>query len=54
MTKKIRPQLPQHGLNIWGTADAYGMGPSENMLGGFLKDLLRPGESSSARQVQAV
>ena len=31
----------RHGLNLWDTAYAYGMGISEKMLGGFLKDLPR-------------
>ena len=30
-----------HGLNLWDTAYAYGMGTSEKVLAGFLKDLPR-------------
>lgn len=30
-----------NGLNLWDTAYAYGMGTSEKMLAGFLKDLPR-------------
>ena len=29
------------GLNLWDTAYAYGMGTSEKVLAGFLKDLPR-------------
>ena len=29
-----------NGLNLWDTADAYGMGTSEKVLAGFLKGLL--------------
>ncbi len=31
----------EHGLNLWDTAYAYGMGTSEKLLAGFLKDLPR-------------
>lgn len=31
----------KHGLNLWDTAYAYGMGTSEKVLAGFLKDLPR-------------
>ena len=31
----------KNGLNLWDTAYAYGMGTSEKMLAGFLKDLPR-------------
>ena len=31
----------QNGLNLWDTAYAYGMGTSEKVLAGFLKDLPR-------------
>ncbi len=31
----------EHGLNLWDTAYAYGMGTSERVLGGFLADLPR-------------
>jgi len=31
----------QNGLNLWDTAYAYGMGTSERVLAGFLKDLPR-------------
>ena len=30
-----------HGLNLWDTAYAYGMGASEKVLAGFLKGLPR-------------
>ncbi len=30
-----------HGLNLWDTAYAYGMGTSEKVLAGFLRDLPR-------------
>ena len=30
-----------HGLNLWDTAYAYGMGTSEKVLAGFLKGLPR-------------
>ena len=30
-----------HGRNLWDTAYAYGMGTSEKVLAGFLKDLPR-------------
>jgi len=30
-----------HGLNLWDTAYAYGMGTSEQMLGAFLKGRAR-------------
>ena len=30
-----------NGLNLWDTAYAYGMGTSEKVLAGFLKDLPR-------------
>ncbi len=31
----------KNGLNLWDTAYAYGMGTSEKMLAGFVKDLPR-------------
>ena len=31
-----------NGLNLWDTAYAYGMGTSEKVLAGFLKDLHFP------------
>ena len=39
--KPIFDTAMSHGLNLWDTAYAYGMGTSEKMLAGFLKDLPR-------------
>ena len=39
--KPIFDTAMENGLNLWDTAYAYGMGTSEKMLAGFLKDLPR-------------
>ena len=39
--KPIFDAAMEHGLNLWDTAYAYGMGTSEKVLAGFLKDLPR-------------
>ena len=39
--KPIFDTAMENGLNLWDTAYAYGMGTSEKVLAGFLKDLPR-------------
>jgi len=39
--KPIFDTAMEHGLNLWDTAYAYGMGTSEKVLAGFLKGLER-------------
>ena len=39
--KPIFDTAMEHGLNLWDTAYAYGMGTSEKVLAGFLKGLPR-------------
>ena len=39
--KPIFDTAMENGLNLWDTAFAYGMGTSEKVLAGFLKDLPR-------------
>ena len=39
--KPIFDTAIENGLNLWNTAYAYGMGTSEKVLAGFLKDLPR-------------
>ena len=39
--KPIFEAAMEHGLNLWDTAYAYGMGTSEKVLAGFLKGLPR-------------
>ena len=39
--KPIFEAAMEHGLNLWDTAYAYGMGTSEKVLAGFLKGLER-------------
>ena len=43
-TETLRPifdKAMENGLNLWDTAYAYGMGTSEKVLAGFVKDLPR-------------
>ena len=39
--KPIFDAAMANGLNLWDTAYAYGMGTSEKVLAGFIKDLPR-------------
>lgn len=39
--KPIFDKAMEHGLNLWDTAYAYGMGTSEKVLAGFLQELPR-------------
>ena len=39
--RPIFDKAMEHGLNLWDTAYAYGMGTSEKVLAGFIKDLPR-------------
>ena len=39
--RPIFDEAMAHGLNLWDTAYAYGMGTSEKVLAGFLRDLPR-------------
>ena len=39
--KPIFDAVMASGLNLWDTAYAYGMGTSEKVLAGFIKDLSR-------------